>query len=64
MTRFLRILNQYNETSGHRWKLSASIGVAYYDPALPCSVDELLRQADASMYRQKNHRKSIGVDQA
>jgi diguanylate cyclase (GGDEF)-like protein len=63
-TRFLRILSQYNETSGHRWKLSASVGVAYYDPASPCSVDELLRQADASMYQQKNHRKAFGAMQS
>jgi diguanylate cyclase (GGDEF)-like protein len=63
MTRFLCILSHYNETSGHRWKLSASVGVAYYDPASPSSVDELLRQADASMYRQKNHRKTPGAVQ-
>jgi two-component system cell cycle response regulator len=36
--------------------LSLSIGIAYYDPAAPCSIDELLVRADRSMYERKKMR--------
>jgi hypothetical protein len=29
------------------------VGMARYDPDNPCSIDELLARADASMYEQK-----------
>lgn len=41
--------------------LSASIGVAVFDPSQPCSFDELLRDADAKMYEAKNRRKLEGT---
>lgn len=37
--------------SGH--KLSLSLGIYYYDPENPCSIDELLSHADKLMYDQK-----------
>jgi diguanylate cyclase (GGDEF)-like protein/PAS domain S-box-containing protein len=39
------------------YKLSASIGVAYYDPALPVSLDGLLAHADRTMYMHKQYKK-------
>lgn len=41
--------------TGH--PISLSVGIAFYDPANPCSVDELLLQADKAMYEQKRNRK-------
>ena len=43
----------HNAESNHNYKLSLSIGIAYYDPENPCSVDELLTQADKLMYEEK-----------
>lgn len=47
-----------NAASDRAYKLSLSMGIAYYDPACPCSPDELLAQADRLMYEQKNLKKS------
>ncbi len=38
--------------------LSVSAGVASYDPSTPCSIDALMSRADASMYRDKEFRRS------
>jgi diguanylate cyclase (GGDEF)-like protein len=51
--RFDKVLSGFNETSTYPWRLSATIGIAYYDPESPCSLDELLRQADAALYGQR-----------
>jgi GGDEF domain-containing protein len=34
------------------------MGLAIFDPARPVTVDELIRQADAQMYEQKQVKKS------
>jgi len=39
--------------------VAASLGCAYYDPAVPCSIDELMTQADKRMYEGKQNKKSI-----
>jgi two-component system, cell cycle response regulator len=36
--------------------LSISLGVAHFDPAKPCSFDELLIEADQRMYADKRRR--------
>jgi two-component system cell cycle response regulator len=36
-----------------RYKLSLSVGVAHFDPDKPVSLQELMRQADAALYRHK-----------
>ena len=51
--RFENVLSSFNERNKHPWKLSATIGIAYYDPESPCSLDELLKQADDSLYGKK-----------
>jgi diguanylate cyclase (GGDEF)-like protein len=51
--RFENILAIFNEKNEHPWKLSATIGIAYYDPESPCSLDVLLKQADDSLYGLK-----------
>ncbi|MEE8597116.1 MAG: sensor domain-containing diguanylate cyclase [bacterium] len=40
-------------------KLSLSIGSAYYDSKCPCTIEDLLVQADKSMYNHKNGREGF-----
>ncbi len=44
----------FNNSGLRRYKLSMSIGVAYFDPESPSSIDELLHEADKLMYMYKN----------
>lgn len=48
----------HNEGAGRPYDLSFSMGLARFDPAAPCSVDELLSAADAAMYRDKSSKHS------
>ncbi len=50
IARFQKILDNYNKTINRIHKLSVSAGIALYDPVIPCSLDELLAQADKMMY--------------
>ena len=43
----------HNADADRPYKLSISIGVAYCNPARPCSLDEMLSCADSLMYEQK-----------
>ncbi|MHB8137425.1 MAG: sensor domain-containing diguanylate cyclase [Smithellaceae bacterium] len=40
-------------------QISMSIGVAEYDSSLPCSIHELIYQADQLMYNQKKQKKQM-----
>lgn len=42
-----------NARADRRFKLSLSMGIAYYDPDFPCAIDDLLARADTLMYEQK-----------
>ena len=46
-------LEACNARGDRRYKLSLSVGTARYDPEYPCSIDELLAQADRAMYERK-----------
>jgi diguanylate cyclase (GGDEF)-like protein len=52
-------IRTYNAEGTHSFKLSLSIGSAYYDPTSPCSIKELLDRADTNMYEQKQKKKNI-----
>lgn len=52
-TRLQKNLEVHNTKNNDHYELSLSIGAAYYDPECPCSIEELIVQADKSMYRQK-----------
>jgi diguanylate cyclase (GGDEF)-like protein/PAS domain S-box-containing protein len=52
-TRFQENLKARNAREDRHYKLSLSVGLARYDPEYPCSIDELLAQADRAMYEQK-----------
>ncbi len=53
---YLRIHNLYG-TRHHR--LSVSVGIAHFDPAKPCTLDELLERGDKAMYVHKQSKKRI-----
>ncbi len=55
-TRLRESITRFNEKNTRNFKLSLSVGVAYYNPEQPCSVDELLVYGDKSMYSQKKCR--------
>jgi diguanylate cyclase (GGDEF)-like protein/PAS domain S-box-containing protein len=55
-SRFEKSIETYNATSNRGYKLSLSYGLAYYDPGNPCSLDELLMQADKAMYEHKRNK--------
>jgi GGDEF domain-containing protein len=48
-----------NAKSERDYKLSISTGTAYFDPSSPCTIDELLSQADRGMYEQKKSKSII-----
>jgi len=51
--RMEKAFQKHNEMHGAAYTISVSMGFSRYDPALPCSIDELLKQADESMYKEK-----------
>jgi diguanylate cyclase (GGDEF)-like protein len=55
-TRLQSQINRHNNEVGRRYKISVSMGTAYYDPERPCSLDELMSRADKLMYDQKKRK--------
>lgn len=53
-------IKEANATSDISCQISMSIGVAAYDPSRPCSVEELMFEADRLMYIQKKEKKQSG----
>ncbi len=53
LTRLKNKIDKVNEEIAQKYPISLSIGQAYYDPSMPCSIEELLNRADMSMYEQK-----------
>jgi diguanylate cyclase (GGDEF)-like protein len=51
--RLKKSLEARNATSNRGYDVCLSFGVAYYDPANPCTIDDLLSRADKSMYEHK-----------
>jgi len=58
-SRLEKCIETYNATTNRQYKLSVSYGLAYYDPQNPCSLDELLMQADKAMYEHKKKKQTI-----
>jgi diguanylate cyclase (GGDEF)-like protein len=50
-------MEAHNRQRNEPYQLTLSIGTAKYDPDNPCTVGELLAQADGQMYFQKQARK-------
>jgi len=54
-----RGIEAHNKQGGRAFRLSLSIGSAYYDPERPSSVTDLLTTADASMYDYKDRQRRL-----
>lgn len=52
-------LTVYNRKRKGDYALSVSAGSVFFDPDNPCSIDELLKNADSLMYQQKQSKKGI-----
>jgi len=46
-------IDGFNRENKLPFQLSISMGISFYDPEHPCSIDELLIRADKLMYEQK-----------
>lgn len=57
--RLEKSLQIYNSEKKREYKLSLSMGIAFYDPENPCSVEELLVQGDKLMYKHKQAKKAL-----
>jgi two-component system cell cycle response regulator len=57
--RLQKNIDAFNIHSGMMFNLSLSVGMAVYDHDRPCSIDELLKQADRRMYEQKQRKKTV-----
>ena len=53
VARLQQNLEAHNARADHCFKVSLSVGTAWYDPGAPCAVTDLIIQADSSMYKQK-----------
>ncbi len=51
-------LEVLNSKENRKFRISVSVGCAYYDPEKPSSIDELMAHADKLMYEQKKKKKS------
>jgi PleD family two-component response regulator len=43
----------FNREAARPYRLSVSVGLSWYDPAVPAPVDSLIEQADRAMYVEK-----------
>ncbi len=55
--RLRRNLARRNQEDRRPYQLSLSVGVSFYDPERPCTLEELIDRADAEMYRRKRAKK-------
>ncbi len=62
ISRLNKNIDGYNVKGEKKHLLSISIGLACYNPENPCTVDDLIRQADSSMYEKKKQKKGINSD--
>ncbi|GFO56473.1 hypothetical protein GMSM_34800 [Geomonas sp. Red276] len=58
LARLADCLDLHNQEAGRPYPLSISFGMAIYDPAVPCSLTDLMARGDEIMYEQKQRRKS------
>jgi diguanylate cyclase (GGDEF)-like protein/PAS domain S-box-containing protein len=51
-------LEALNNRENRKFRISVSVGCAYYDPEKPSAIDELMAHADKLMYEEKKKKKS------
>jgi len=54
-------ISSLNAQENRSFKLSMSIGTALYDPRSPYPVDELILQADKTMYKHKQDKRGFSI---
>lgn len=54
-------LERYNARAPHGYTLSMSVGISFFDPEHPCTVDALLAEGDRMMYEEKKTRKKNSI---
>ncbi len=52
-------IEAYNQSRPSPYQVSISIGVGFYDPADPCTIEELIDRADAAMYKVKTDKRAL-----
>lgn len=57
--RLERMIEDYNVTNGRDYEIRVSTGVARMQPDKPCSIHDLMTQADTMMYVEKRRRAMI-----
>ncbi|MBU0545067.1 MAG: PAS domain S-box protein [Proteobacteria bacterium] len=63
-SRLQAMIDKRNNQENRKYKLSISMGCAYYDPENPCSIDDLIARADKLMYEQKQNKKGLLLQSA
>ena len=58
--RFKERVTAHNKTKGRAYTLTISAGMSCYDPSVPRSIDDLLRQAERLMYEEKMLKQKTG----
>ena len=58
--RFKENVRVHNEKNKRAYKLSISVGMSCYDPGNPCSIHDLLQQAEKLMYEEKMLKQKTG----
>jgi diguanylate cyclase (GGDEF)-like protein len=58
LTRLKNAVDEANAQEGRPFTLSFSAGVAMFDPEDPCTLDQLIAQADQQMYVRKRAKRS------
>ncbi len=57
MSRLEDTTNRINKDASSGFNVGLSVGLAYYDPRMPLSIDETIRKADMAMYESKRKKK-------
>ena len=53
------LLDQYNERSNHEWELGISAGILSFDESKDKDIEELMKQADRLLYKEKKQKKRM-----
>jgi len=56
IARFQEQIRARNARNDRSYTLSISVGLSWYDPGAPCSMDELLKRAEKLMYEDKTRK--------
>lgn len=56
LRRLAQNLEHHNARKGRPYRIALSIGIAHYNPLFPSTIEELVHQADSSMYENKRRK--------